>query len=147
LQSDIQGSLEQFVQVVHPLNQLERNTDQKELSQLIEDIAAGAKEHRDVREEATASDYNVENVPPICPETSPAEPIEAHNDVYHVHNGDEDKKIICAHPIRKKRTTPERLEERHTLEIINQAPWCEGLRPEKKVRSTHQLPFPLRTVC
>lgn len=102
-QGDIQGSLEQLVQVVHPLNQLERNADQKELAELIDAIAAGAEEHRDVREETTASDDNVENVPPICPETSPAEPIEAHMDVYHVHDGDEDKKIIYTHPIRKKK--------------------------------------------
>lgn len=95
MRRDVQGSLEQLVQVVHPLYQLERNADQKELSQLINDVAAGPNSHRDVREETTASNDDVEDVPPVGSETSPAESVEAHIYVHHVHDGDKKEKIIC----------------------------------------------------
>jgi hypothetical protein len=101
---DIQGSLKQLVQVVHPLHQLERDADQKELSQLINDVAACANSHRDVCEETTASDDDVENVPSVGTETSPAESVEAHKDVHHVYDGDKEEKIICTHSIRGKVT-------------------------------------------
>lgn len=82
---DVHGSLEQLVQAVHPLHQLERDADQKELLQLIDDVTAGANSHRDGREETTASDDDVEYVPPVGTETSPAESAKSHMDVHHVH--------------------------------------------------------------
>lgn len=99
---DVHGSLEQFVQAVHPLHQLKRDADQKELLQLIDDVATSANSHRDVREETTASDDDVENVPPVGTETSPAKSVEAHMDVHHVHDGDKEEKIICTHSIRAR---------------------------------------------
>lgn len=92
---DVHGGLEQLVQVVHPLHQLERDANQEELLQLVDEVAAGADSHRDGREQTARGDDDVEHVPAIGAETPPAESVETHEDVYHVHDGDEQEKIVC----------------------------------------------------
>ena len=93
--SDVHGGLKQLVQVVHPLHEFERDADQEEFLQLVDDVTVGANPYRDGREQAARGDNDVEHVPAVGAETPPAEPVEAHDDVHHVHDGDEEEKVIC----------------------------------------------------
>jgi hypothetical protein len=88
--------------------------------QLIDDVAAGTNSHRDGRDETAASHDDVKNVPPVGTETSPAESVEAHMDVHHVHDGDKEEKIIYTHSIRKQKRLRE-VSEKLTPEVISHA--------------------------
>ena len=91
----VHGGLEQLVQVVHSLHELERDADQEQLLQLVDKVTAGADSYRDGREQAARRDDDVEHIPAIGAETPPAESVETHEDVHHVHDGDEQEKVIC----------------------------------------------------
>jgi hypothetical protein len=92
----IHGSLEQLVQAVHSLYQLERDADQKELLQLVDDITADADPNRNRRDQATRGNDDIEDVPAVDAEASPAQTVETHEDVDDVCASYEQKETICA---------------------------------------------------
>ena len=63
--------------------------------QLIDNVAVGADSHRDGRKQTTRSNDDIKNILAIGAEALPTEPVEVHDDVHHIHDGDEEEEVVC----------------------------------------------------
>lgn len=91
----LHSCLEEFIQIVRPLNQFEGDANEKQLLQLLSDESAGSEPDNESGDEAAARDNNIKEIPAVGAKAVPTHAKEPNQNINYVDERDQKEKVIC----------------------------------------------------